>query len=107
MDETTAQMNQIFADIPEALDNTLEIANKVEFYSIDHKALMPDFPIPPEFQDDDDYLRHLTYVGAEKKYGENLNDEVRERIDFELGVIKGMGFPGYFLIVQDFHCCGT
>ena len=100
--KTTAQMNQIFADIPEALDNTLEIANKVEFYSIDHKALMPDFPIPPEFQDDDDYLRHLTYVGAEKKYGENLNDEVRERIDFELGVIKGMGFPGYFLIVQDF-----
>lgn len=64
--KTTAQMNQIFADIPEALDNTLEIANKVEFYSIDHKALMPDFPIPPEFQDDDDYLRHLTYVGAEK-----------------------------------------
>jgi len=100
--KTTAQMNKIFADIPEALDNTLEIANKVEFYSIDHKALMPDFPIPPEFQDDDDYLRHLTYVGAEKKYGENLNDEVRERIDFELGVIKGMGFPGYFLIVQDF-----
>ncbi|MGD9772165.1 MAG: DNA polymerase III subunit alpha [Parabacteroides sp.] len=100
--KTTAQMNQIFADVPEALENTLEIANKVEFYSIDHKALMPDFPIPPEFQDDDDYLRHLTYVGAEKKYGENLNDEVRERIDFELGVIKGMGFPGYFLIVQDF-----
>lgn len=100
--KSTAEMNRIFADVPEALENTLEIANKVEFYSIDHKALMPDFPIPPEFENDDDYLRHLTYVGAEKKYAENLTDEVRERIDFELSVIKGMGFPGYFLIVQDF-----
>lgn len=100
--KTTAEMNAIFADIPEALSNTLEIADKVEFYSIDNKALMPDFPIPPEFENDDDYLRHLTYLGAEKKYGENLTEEVRERIDFELGVIRGMGFPGYFLIVQDF-----
>lgn len=100
--KTTAEMNVIFADMPEVLSNTLEIAEKVEFYSIDHDALMPDFPIPAEFADDDDYLRHLTYVGAEKKYKENLNDEVRERIDFELGVIKNMGFPGYFLIVQDF-----
>lgn len=100
--KTTAEMNRIFADVPEALANTVEIANKVEYYSIDHKALMPDFPIPIEFENDDDYLRHLTYVGAEKKYGEGLTEEVRERIDFELGVVKGMGFPGYFLIVQDF-----
>lgn len=100
--KTTAEMNVIFADQPEALSNTLEIANKVEYYSIDHSALMPDFPIPPEFTDDDDYLRHLTYIGAEKKYKDKLTDEVRERIDFELGVVKGMGFPGYFLIVQDF-----
>lgn len=100
--KTTAEMNVVFRDIPEALRNTNEIADKVEFYSIDHKALMPDFPIPPEFENDDDYLRHLTYIGAEKKYKEGLNDEVRERIDFELSVIKGMGFPGYFLIVQDF-----
>lgn len=100
--KTTTEMNVIFADIPEALSNTLEIANKIEFYSIDHKALMPDFPIPIEFTDDDDYLKHLTYIGAKKKYKENLTDEVKERIDFELGVIKGMGFPGYFLIVQDF-----
>ncbi|MDH6535190.1 DNA polymerase III subunit alpha [Parabacteroides sp. 52] len=100
--KTTAEMNTIFADVPEALRNTLEIAEKVEFYSIDHGPLMPDFPIPPEFESDDDYLRHITYIGAEKKYKEGLNDEVRERIDFELSVIKGMGFPGYFLIVQDF-----
>ncbi|MEG1749651.1 MAG: DNA polymerase III subunit alpha [Tannerellaceae bacterium] len=100
--KTTAEMNHIFADIPEALSNTLEIAEKVEYYTIDHKAFMPDFPIPSEFANDDDYLRHLTYVGAEKKYKEGLTDEVRERIDFELGVIKNMGFPGYFLIVQDF-----
>jgi DNA polymerase-3 subunit alpha len=100
--KTTAEMNVIFADVPEALSNTLEIANKVEYYSIDHSALMPDFPIPEEFENDDDYLRHLSYIGAEKKYKDKLTDEVRERIDFELSVIKGMGFPGYFLIVQDF-----
>jgi len=100
--KTTAEMNQLFADVPEALRNTLEIAEKVEYYSIDHGPLMPDFPIPPEFDNDDAYLRHITYLGAERKYGDQLNDEVRERIDFELGVIKGMGFPGYFLIVQDF-----
>ncbi|MDL2208232.1 DNA polymerase III subunit alpha [Parabacteroides sp. OttesenSCG-928-O15] len=100
--KTTAEMNTLFSDVPEALRNTLEIAEKVEFYSIDSGPLMPDFPIPPEFKDDDEYLRHLTYLGAEKKYGEQLNDEIRERIDFELETIKGMGFPGYFLIVQDF-----
>jgi len=100
--KTTAEMNQIFADVPEALSNTLEIANKVEFYSIDNGPLMPDFPIPADFKNDDDYLRHLTYKGAEKKYKDKLNEEVRERIDFELDTIKNMGFPGYFLIVQDF-----
>ncbi len=100
--KTTAEMNTIFSDLPEALRNTTEIADKVEFYSIDHAALMPDFPIPPAFENDDAYLRHLTYLGAEKKYKDGLNEDVRERIDFELSVIKGMGFPGYFLIVQDF-----
>ncbi|WP_329904353.1 DNA polymerase III subunit alpha [Porphyromonas pogonae] len=101
--KSTEEMNKIFEDVPEVLTNTLEILDKVEFYSIDNGALMPDFPIPQEFQDADDYLRFLTYEGAKKKYGEeNLTEEVRERIDFELGVIKSMGFPGYFLIVQDF-----
>lgn len=100
--KTTAEMNILFADVPEALRNTLEIADKVEYYSIDHGPLMPDYPIPAEFENDDDYLRHITYVGAQKKYGDNLNEEVKERIDFELETIKNMGFPGYFLIVQDF-----
>ncbi|AIJ34968.1 DNA polymerase III subunit alpha [Porphyromonas gingivalis] len=100
--KTTAEMSAIFEDLPETLSNTLEILDKVEFYSIDNKALMPDFPIPPEYKDDDDYLRFLTYEGARRKYGEDLSDEIKERIDFELETIKGMGFPGYFLIVQDF-----
>ena len=100
--KTQAEMNAIFADIPEVLRNTQEILDKVELYSIDNPPLMPDFPIPEGFANDDEYLRHLTYIGAEKKYGENLTDEVRERIDFELSTIKNMGFPGYFLIVQDF-----
>ena len=100
--KTTAEMNAIFSDIPEALSNTLEIAEKVEFYSIDNPPLMPDFPLPDGFTDNDDYLRYLTYEGAKRKYGENLTEEVKERLDFELGIIKGMGFPGYFLIVQDF-----
>ena len=100
--KTTAEMNAIFADIPEALSNTLEIANKVEYYSIDNDPLMPDFPLPEGFDNEDAYLRHLTYEGAKRKYGEPLTEEVTERLDFELGTVKGMGFPGYFLIVQDF-----
>jgi len=100
--KTTAEMNAIFADIPEALSNTLEIADKVEYYSIDNEPLMPDFPLPEGFTDADEYLRHLTYEGAKKKYGEPFSEEVTERIDFELGTVKRMGFPGYFLIVQDF-----
>ena len=101
--KTTAEMNELFADVPEVLTNTQEICDKVSFYSIDHGPLMPDFPIPEGFEDDDDYLRHLTYEGAKRKYGEEgLTAEVRERIDFELATIKNMGFPGYFLIVQDF-----
>ncbi|MDF9831182.1 DNA polymerase III subunit alpha [Parabacteroides sp. PF5-6] len=100
--KSTAEMNQLFADLPEALRNTLEVADKVEYYSIDHGPYMPDFPIPDAFKDDDDYLRYLTYQGADRKYGDTLNDEIRERIDFELETIKNMGFPGYFLIVQDF-----
>lgn len=101
--KTQAEMNAIFADIPEVLSNTQELADKVELYSIDSEALMPDFPIPEGFADGDDYLRHLTYLGAEQKYGrDGLTEEVRERIEFELETIKKMGFPGYFLIVQDF-----
>ena len=136
--KTTAEMNELFKDIPHVLSNTTEIADKVEFYSIDSGALMPFFDIDPSFGTEEehkqkfseenlleefgadrynqlggydkvirirleaDYLRHLTMIGAKKRYGEDMSDEAKERIDFELDTMKTMGFPGYFLIVQDF-----
>ena len=150
--KTTAEMNQIFADVPEALRNTLEIADKVEYYSIDSGPIMPTFNIPEDFgteesyrakftekdlfdeftQDEHgqvvmnqeeaeakikklggydklyrikleaDYLAKLTYEGAKELYGDPLSKDVAERLNFELHIMKTMGFPGYFLIVQDF-----
>ena len=99
--KTTAEMNEVFADVPEALQNTNEILDKVEIYSIDHAPILPDFPLPEGFDNEDDYLRHLVYEGAKERWPD-LDDEHRERIDFELETIKNMGFPGYFLIVQDY-----
>ncbi|MCK4344042.1 MAG: DNA polymerase III subunit alpha, partial [Bacteroidales bacterium] len=99
--KTKEEMNDLFADIPEALENTLEVAEKVENYKLNHEPIMPDFPIPSGFENEDEYLRHLTYEGAKERYDE-LTNEIKERIDFELSVIKKMGYPGYFLIVQDF-----
>ena len=150
--KTQQEMNDIFSDVPEALSNTLEILDKVEFYSIDHPPLMPTFPIPENFGTEEeyrkkfteedlfneftrdengnvvldeaaahkkienlggydklyrikleaDYLKELTFKGAHERYGEELSDEIMERITFELHIMKTMGFPGYFLIVQDF-----
>ena len=150
--KTREEMNEIFADVPEALSNTLEILDKVETYSIDHSPIMPFFPIPKEFGTEEetrkrispeelfrefttdengneimsheeaekkikklggidklyrikfeaDYLAKLAYDGAKRLYCEPLTDEVYERIKFELHIMKTMGFPGYFLIVQDF-----
>ena len=150
--KTREEMNEVFADIPEALSNTLEVLDKVEFYSIDHGPIMPFFPIPESFGTEEDirkkytkeellkefssdengentlpeeegmkkieslggwdkvyrikfeaeYLSHLAYEGAKKRYGDPLSDNVKEHINFELHVMKTMGFPGYFLIVQDF-----
>ena len=150
--KTREEMNEIFADVPEALSNTLEILDKVETYSIDHSPIMPFFPIPAEFGTEEDtrkrispeelfrefttdengkeimsheeaekkikklggidklyrikfeadYLAKLAYDGAKRLYGEPLSDEVYERVKFELHIMKTMGFPGYFLIVQDF-----
>lgn len=150
--KTTAEMNELFVDIPEALSNTLEIADKVEFYNIDHAPIMPNFEIPADFgteeeyrqrithkdlfdeftQDENgnvvmseqeasakidklggyeklyrikfeaDYLKKLAYEGAARRYGSPLTPELEERIKFELHIMKTMGFPGYFLIVQDF-----
>ena len=94
-------MRALFPDHPEVIDNTLEIVEKVEKYKIDRDHVLPVFPIPEEFPDSNEYLRHLVYKGAERKY-ETITDVCRERIDFELATIKKMGFPDYFLIVQDF-----
>jgi DNA polymerase-3 subunit alpha len=99
--KTQEEMNEVFADIPEALQNTNEILDKVEIYSIDHDPILPDFPLPEGFKDEDEYLRYLVYEGAKERWP-NLTDEQRERLDFELDTIKNMGFPGYFLIVQDY-----
>ena len=99
--KTQEEMNELFADIPEALENTTEILDKVEIYSINHKPILPDFPIPDGFDNEDDYLRHLVYEGAKERWPD-MDEEHRERIDFELDTIKKMGFPGYFLIVQDY-----
>ena len=150
--KTKAEMNELFADVPEALSNTADICDQVEFYSIDHAPIMPNFEIPEEFgteegyrqkysekdlfdeftQDENgnvilskdaalakieklggydklyrikleaDYLKKLALEGARKRYGEVLDEETSERIKFELHIMKTMGFPGYFLIVQDF-----
>ena len=150
--KTREEMNEIFADIPEALANTCEILDKVEAYNINHDPVMPVFPIPSDFGTEEeyrqritekelydeftsdengknqlppdageskikklggydrlyrikfeaDYLAKLTYDGARRLYGEPLADEVEERLRFELHIMKTMGFPGYFLIVQDF-----
>ncbi|MCX4331258.1 MAG: DNA polymerase III subunit alpha [Muribaculaceae bacterium] len=104
--KTTEEMNKLFADLPDALSNTVELLNKVETYSIDHKPILPNFPLPDGFTDNDDYLRYLTYQGAHRRWGDVLTEEQTERIDFELETIKNMGFPGYFLIVQDFIAAG-
>ena len=99
--KTQEEMNELFADVPDALSNTADIADKVEFYTIDHGPILPNFPKPERFKDDDEYLQYLTYEGAKERWGE-MNEEQKERIDFELATVKNMGFPGYFLIVQDF-----
>lgn len=100
--KTPNEMAELFKDVPEALANTREIVDKIEDYEITTKnILLPHFPLPDGFETEDDYLRFLTYEGAKEMYSD-LNEEVTKRLDFELSVIKEMGFPGYFLIVQDF-----
>jgi DNA polymerase-3 subunit alpha len=110
--KTQEEMKAGFADIPEAIENLKEIFEKVEPYKLERDVLLPKFDIPDEFidpQDDEDggkrgenaYLKHLTFQGAEKRYPE-ITDEIRERLDFELATIEKTGYPGYFLIVQDF-----
>lgn len=95
------EMMELFSDLPEAVENTMEIATKVENFELDHDPIMPEFPIPDAFESKDAYLRHLSYEGAKLRWKE-ISPEIEERIDFELDTIKKMGYPGYFLIVQDF-----
>ncbi|HYF67987.1 MAG TPA: DNA polymerase III subunit alpha [Ohtaekwangia sp.] len=95
------EMKSIFRDLPQAIETIGEILNKIESYTLERNVLLPKFDIPKEFETEDDYLRHLTYEGAHKKYAE-ITDAIRDRLDFELETIKKTGYPGYFLIVQDF-----
>lgn len=99
--KTQAEMTQLFGDVPEAVDTTMEIYDKVDKLKLARDVLLPAFPIPQGFKSQDDYLRHLTYEGAKKRY-RDITPEIRERLDFELEVIRNSGYPGYFLIVQDF-----
>jgi len=95
------EMKSLFRDLPEAIETISEIVDKIESYSLERNVLLPKFDIPKEFNTEDEYLRHLTYEGAQKKYPE-ITAPIRERLDFELETIQKTGYPGYFLIVQDF-----
>ncbi|MEP1094779.1 MAG: DNA polymerase III subunit alpha [Cyclobacteriaceae bacterium] len=110
--KTQLEMKEAFGDIPEAIENISDLIEKIEEYSLERDVLLPKFDIPSEFLDSEDekdggnrgenaYLKHLTYIGAEKRY-DDISDEIKERIDFELATIENTGYPGYFLIVQDF-----
>lgn len=103
--KTTAEMSHTFKDLPQALDNTNEIVGKCDQYSLKKDILLPNFVIPTQFNNQDDYLRHITYEGAKERYKE-ISQEVQERLDFELFTVKTMGFAGYFLIVADFIKAG-
>ena len=117
--KTTDEMGKAFHDLPEALDNTNEIVDKVELLNLTRDILLPNFPVEKRYQiytkdetigkniisaeslNQWEYLKHITYEGAKKRYSE-LTDEIKDRIEFELFTIKTMGFAGYFLIVSDF-----
>ena len=112
--KSTEEMVSLFADLPEAILTVEEIIGKCEHYPLAREVLLPAFDIPTEFISPEDavdggkrgenaFLRHLTYEGAKKRYKE-ITPEIQERIDFELATIEKTGYPGYFLIVQDFPC---
>jgi DNA polymerase-3 subunit alpha len=103
--KTTAEMTKVFHDLPEALDNTNEIVDKVDLLNLKRDILLPFFQVPKEFSSQDEYLEHLTWNGAKQRYAE-ITPEIDERLRFELYTIKTMGFAGYFLIVSDFIKAG-
>ena len=98
--KTQQEMAKLFHDLPQALDNTNEIVDKINTPQLKRDILLPNFPLPAEFANSDDYLRHLTFEGARKRYIE-LTPEIEERLNHELNIIKTMGFAGYFLITSD------
>lgn len=99
--KTTEEMNKVFEDLPQAIDNTNAIIEKIETLSLTRDILLPHFTVPKEFPTQEAYLEHLTWTGARERYKE-ITPEIEERINFELFTIKTMGFAGYFLIVSDF-----
>lgn len=103
--KTTEEMANVFGDIPEAIDNTNEIVDKVDLLNLKRDILLPFFQVPKEFSSQDEYLEHITWQGAKQRYNE-ITPEIDERIRFELFTIKTMGFAGYFLIVSDFIKAG-
>ena len=103
--KTSAEMQQVFHDLPEAIDNTNEIVGKIDLLDLKREILLPFFEVPAGFASQDDYLEHLTWTGAKERY-KILTPESEERLTFELGIIRKMGFAGYFLIVSDFIKAG-
>jgi DNA polymerase-3 subunit alpha len=103
--KTPDEMSKVFHDLPEAIDNTNEIVDKIDLLNLKRDILLPFFQVPPEFSSQDEYLEHLTWQGAKQRYSE-ITAEIDERIRFELFTIKTMGFAGYFLIVSDFIRAG-
>ena len=99
--KTTEEMKALFPDMPEAILNSQEIVDKIEPIKLSRDVILPNFELPEGFETEDEYLKHLTLQGAESRYPD-FSDEVKDRIELELGIIADMGFAGYFLIVQDF-----
>jgi len=110
--KSSNDMKNLFKDLPQAISNIQDVVDKIESYELAREVLLPAFSIPDEFKNEEDlvdgakrgenaYLRYLTYKGAEKRYSD-LTPDIKERIDFELEVIEKTGYPGYFLIVEDF-----
>lgn len=99
--KTTAEMQTLFADLPEAIDNTNQVVDKIKPLRLERDILLPHYTVPTQYKDQDAYLEDLTWTGAYKRYPE-ITPEIDERIRFELFTIRTMGFAGYFLIVQDF-----
>ncbi|MDX1544192.1 MAG: DNA polymerase III subunit alpha [Christiangramia sp.] len=106
------EMKSLFKDLPEAISNIQEVVDKIEPFELARDVLLPKFTIPEQFQSEEDlvdggkrgenaYLKHITYEGAKGRYGE-ITESIKDRLDFELSVIENTGYPGYFLIVEDF-----